>query len=257
MSSITQTTSLKGSLVWMGSCENETCEDFDLAPYSQGGANEGIVNFIYQVGSSSIGEMWKGDQPSMFNSLNGSDNSNTLFCGKCYYIMLNPATDSNNPFVLAIPGATFAFSDSPNLGQILDPESTKPLYIPDLSKAAAVISEKAMTNFIKDPYVPTRSTDATEVAATKGIMVKADGTHVSFAAGDTINVKAGAKVFLDTLTHFTSSNNSLVDVARFFQTDYSNNPFTHTSQDPEDFIEKSFDDEASSSKLFSIKSSGS
>ena len=238
MSSITQTTSLKGSLVWMGSCENETCEDFDLTEYAQDGDHEGVINFIYQVGSNTIGQMWVGDQPSVFNGLNGSDDSNTLFCGKCYYIMLNPAADPSNPFELNIPGATFAFSDSPNLGQILNSESTKPLYIPDLSKAAAVISEKAMTNFIKDPYVPVRSGDATEVAATKGIMIEADGTHVSFAAGDTINVKAGAKVFFDTLTHFTAPNNSLVDVSRFFQTDYSNNPFTHTSEDPEDFIEK-------------------
>ena len=57
MSSITQTTSLKGSLVWMGSCENETCEDFDLTEYTQGGNHEGVINFIYQVGGNTIGQM--------------------------------------------------------------------------------------------------------------------------------------------------------------------------------------------------------
>ena len=245
MSSITQSSTIKTTIVFMGSCDQQTCEDFDLTPYGLGGDSDkqGIINFVYHLNSNTTGGSWQSDQPSAFNSLNGGSDSNKLLCGKAYFIQLSSATSGNEKSI-DIPGAILSYADEPSAGKILNPESTKPLYIPDLSKAAAVISDKAMTNFIKDPYVPVRSANTSEIASTKGIMVKSDGTHVSFAAGDTVNITAGSKVFFDTLTHFTAPNNSLIDVAGFFQTDYSSNPFTHTSEDPEDFVEKTFTDTA-------------
>ena len=195
MGSIIQTTSLKGALIWMGTCDEETCEDFDLTPYTEGQTNEGIINFIYQVGSSSVGEMWKGAQPSMFNSLNGSDNSNTLFCGKCYYIMLNPAADPSNPFELSIPGAKFDFSDSPKRGRIFDISSGKAQFLGDISQLPSVIAKGQFQNLITDADTGEEYSSTQTLTTDKdGVYIKPDGSVHKVFSGVPFEIPAGSKL---------------------------------------------------------------
>ena len=194
MSIISQATSLKGTLVWMGTCEEETCQDFDLTPYTKGESQEGIINFIFQIASNTIGEMWKGSQPAMFNSLNGTDDSNTLYCGKCYFIQLNPAVDPSNPAELNIPGANFTFADSPISGKLLNHLSNKPIYLPDLSNAASVISTNPDVEILKDRRLPARQSASTETATSSGVIIKPNGEQVIFNVGDVLNIEAGDRL---------------------------------------------------------------
>ena len=196
MGSIIQTTSLKGALVWMGTCDEETCEDFDLTQYAQDGDYEEVINFIFQIGSNTVGQMWLGNQPSMFNNLNGSaDDSNTLFCGKCYYIMLNPAADPSNPFELNIPGAKFDYSDSPKRGRIFDASSGKAQFLGDISQLPSVIAKGQFKNLITDADTGEEYTTAQTLTTDKdGVYIKSDGSVHRFFSGVPFKIPAGSKL---------------------------------------------------------------
>ena len=126
MSTLTQSTSSKAALLWMGTCDNESCEDFDLTSYTLGQSNAGIIGLIYQVGSNNSGNSWKGNQPGMLNNLNAAGFNdpigNKLLCGNCYYIQLAPATAGNEQ-VLDVPGAVPVYAD---LSLIHISEPTRP-----------------------------------------------------------------------------------------------------------------------------------
>ena len=194
MATITQTTSIKSAIIWMGDCGEEECQDFDLSSYALGEANEGIVKFAYHLSGNSAGSSFKGDQPAIFNSLNGGQENNKLLCGKAYYIQLNAAIAGEEK-TINLTGAVVSYADEEPKGRVFNKDSAKPQFLGDVSNLPSCIAKGQFKNLITDSEIGAEYTTAQEITADKdGIYIKPDGSVHRFFKDISFNIPAGSKL---------------------------------------------------------------
>jgi len=109
----------KSSFVWIGTCDNEECEDFDLTSWADGGSNAGAISSVFQMGDNNIAGVWKSENAPFVNDLNDGSDNNKMLCGKNYFIKLHPATSGADETEIEIPGAIFDYKGAESSGKLL------------------------------------------------------------------------------------------------------------------------------------------
>ena len=207
MASITQSTSIKNAIIWMGDCEEEECEDFDLSSYSLGGENEGVINLVYQLGLDNAGRMFNGNAPSAFTTLNsggpkddggtianGSSDANKLLCGKAYYIQLS-AANAGEEKTVNIVGAVISFAEEARKGRVFNTNSSKPQFLGDVSNLPSCIAKGEFRNLITNVESGLSYSAPETITPDKdGIYIKSDGSVHRIFSGKPFEIPAGSKL---------------------------------------------------------------